>query len=286
MMDGTANDVMIRRATAQPVRFFGALRLIGSIIRHRSLVWEMAKRDLTDRHAGQVVGIVWLAVHPLLQFAVYAFLFAVVFKVRVGDRGPSDYLIYLFSGLVPWLLTQDVLARSASAIVENSSIVKKVMFPIEVLTAKTMVSSVAVQSVLFAAVVIYIAVARQAIPPTFLLLPFLLVLHLALLWGLALLLGSVTPYFRDVPELVRVFVTLNIYLMPVLYLPDMVPAELRFVLAINPFSSLIWCYQDVLYSGSIRHPGAWVALPLISGAALAVGSYAFVRLRQHFADVL
>jgi len=140
--------------------------------------------------------------------------------------------------------------------------------------------------VLFAAVVIYIAVARQAIPPTFLLLPFLLVLHLALLWGLALLLGSVTPYFRDVPELVRVFVTLNIYLMPVLYLPDMVPAELRFVLAINPFSSLIWCYQDVLYSGSIRHPGAWVALPLISGAALAVGSYAFVRLRQHFADVL
>ena len=208
-----------------------------------------------------------------------------VFKVRVGDRGPSDHLIYLFSGLVPWLLTQDVLARSAGAIVENSSIVKKVMFPMEVLTAKTMVSSVAVQSVLFAAVVIYIVVARQAIPLTFRRFRFSSSCALRRRRGSPAL-GSVTPYFRDVPELVRVFVTLNIYLMPVLYLPDMVPAELRFVLAINPFSSLIWCYQDVLYSGSIRHPGAWVALPLISAAALAVGSYVFVRLRQHFADVL
>ncbi len=277
---------MIRRGTAAPEHGLGVWRLIRSVIRHRSLLQEMTRRELTDLHAGQVAGAVWLVVHPLLQFSVYAFLFTVVFKVRVGDRGPSDYLIYLFSGLVPWLLTQDVLARTSGVLVANISIVKKVMFPIEVLIAKTLTSSLAVQFVLLSAVLIYIVVARQGIPAAFLLLPLLVCLHLLLLWGLALLLAAMTPYFRDVPEFVRVFLTINIYLVPIMYLPDMVPAPLRFILVINPFSSLIWCYQDVLYFGSLSHPGAWVALPAMSVTALAAGSYVFVRLRHHFANVL
>ncbi len=122
-------------------------------------------------------------------------------------RDPNDYLIYLFSGLVPWLFTQDVLSRTANVLVENISIVKSVMFPIEVLVAKTIVSTVVVQFVLFAATVIYIVVARGTIPATFLLLPVLFGLHLLMLWGLALLLAAITPYFRDVPEILRVFLT-------------------------------------------------------------------------------
>jgi lipopolysaccharide transport system permease protein len=277
---------MIRRGDTPREHGFGVLRLIRSIAKRRALVLEMARRELTDMHAGQAAGIVWLAVHPLLLFAVYAFLFTVVFRVRIGDRGPSDYLIYLFAGLTPWLLTQDVMSRAAQVMTSNVSIVKKVMFPVEVLVAKTLTSALAVQLVLLCCVLLYIVGARLAMPLTFLLLPVLFLLHLTLLWGLSLLLASMTPYFRDVPELVRVFVTVNIYLMPVMYLPDMVPKALRFTLSMNPFSSLIWCYQDVLYFGSIVHPGAWIMLVLLTIATLASGSYVFVRLRHHFASVL
>jgi len=125
--------------------------------------------------------------------------------------------------------------------------------------------------VLFSAVMVYIIVVQQAIGAMFLLLPLLFCLHLMLLWGLALLLGAITTYFRDVPEIVRFFVMLNVYLMPVMYLPDMVPGPLRFILVINPFSALIWCYQDVLYFGSFHHPAAWMAQPAISLAALRGG---------------
>ena len=90
----------------------------------------------------------------------------------------------------------------------------------------------------------------------------------------------------DVPEIVRIFLTINIYLMPIMYLPEMVPGPLRLLLAINPFSSLIWCYQDVLYYGHIEHPLAWLGLAAVSGCALAAGSYVFVRLRHHFSSVL
>lgn len=286
MVDRTSNVSPVRRGVAPRERGFGVLRLIRSIVRHRTLVFEMARREMTDMHAGQTAGVVWLVIHPLLIFTVYAFLFTVVLKVRIGDRGPSDYLVYLFSGLAPWLLTQDALSRSANVMITNVSIVKKVMFPVEVLVAKTLTSSLTVQFILFFAVVLYIVAAREAVPMTFLLFPVLFFFHLMLLWGLSLLLGAMTPYFRDIPELVRVFVTVNIFLMPVMYLPDMVPSALRFVLAMNPFSSLIWCYQDVLYFETIAHPGAWFVLAFFSLGALVAGSFVFVRLRHHFASVL
>ncbi len=262
------------------------MRLIRSVYQNRSLVLEMARREITDSHAGQMAGVVWLVVHPLLFFVVYAFLFGSVLKIRTRTGAPADYLIYLFSGLAPWLLTQDVMVRSVNALITNVSIVKKVMFPVEVLVAKTLVSSIGVQLILFLAVVAYVVVARSTVPATFLLLPFLLFLHVLVLWGIALVLSAITPYFRDISEFVRMFAAVNIYLMPVVYLPEMVPPLLMKVLAFNPFSALIFCYQDVLYYQTIQHPAAWGALTLFALVTVAVGSYIFVRLRHHFGSVL
>lgn len=277
---------LIRRGAAPRERGTGTLLLLRSAAANRALIWEMARRELTATHAGQAAGAIWLAVHPITLFLVYALLFTLVFQVRIGDRGPSDYLIYIFAGLAPWLLTQDVLVRGTGAMLNNRDIVKKVMFPAEVLAAKTVVASLVVQSVLLGTVIVYTLAARGTFSPMLLMLPVLLVLHLLLLWGLTLLLAALTPYFRDIPEFVRVFVVVNIYLTPVLYPPDMAPAVLRAVIAANPFSYLIWCYQDVLYFGSFAHPGAWAVLAAITAASLLAGSYVFVRLRHHFGSLL
>ncbi|RYF30920.1 MAG: ABC transporter [Comamonadaceae bacterium] len=282
----TEGAQQIRRATAPRERGIAALGVVKSLWRNRALVREMTRRELTDMHAGQAAGVIWLVVHPLFLFAVYAFLFSVVFSMRIGDKGPTDYLVYLFSGLAPWLMTADVLARSSNVIVSNGTIVKKVTFPTEVLIAKAVLASVLVQGLLFACVIVYAVVTRGHLPWSFLLLPVVFGLHLALLWGLAMLLASLTPYFRDVPELVRIFVTINIYLVPIVYLPNMVPGPLRFVIDLNPFSYLIWCYQEIIYYESAGRPAAWLGLIVFSGAALLAGSYVFSRLRHHFSSVV
>lgn len=281
-----SGDSFLRRGSAPNERGLGIVVLIRSVWRQRALVWEMARREMTDMHAGQAAGAVWLAVHPLLMFAVYAFLFTVVFKVRIGSSGPSDYLVYLFAGLAPWLLTQDIMSRAAGVVMSNSTIVKKVSFPLEVLVAKTILSSLLVQMVLFTCVIIFNVISRGTISWMFLLLPVVFFLHMCLIWGLSLFLASMTPYFRDTGEFVRVFVTINIYLMPIVYLPGMVPGSLQFMLHINPFSYLIWCYQDVLYYNSFTNPRAWIVLPIFAGLMLALGSYVFSRLRHHFSSVM
>ncbi|WP_186418064.1 ABC transporter permease [Bosea sp. CS1GBMeth4] len=286
MSSELAGEQHLRRAAAPHELGLGVLDIARSVWRHRGLVREMARREMTDLHAGQMAGVVWLAVHPILMFAVNAFLFSVVFSVRIGERGPTDYLVYLFSGLAPWILTADVLSRSANVVIANSAIVKKVTFPAEVLVAKTILSSLTVQGLLFACVLIYTSITRGQIQLSFLLLPLLFMLHLCLLWGWALLLASLTPYFRDIPELVRVFVTVNIYLVPIVYLPGMVPKPLQFLISMNPYSYLVWCYQDVIYHGKITSISPWVALSCFSAAMLILGSYVFSRLRHHFSSVV
>lgn len=259
--------------------------LVG-IWKQRSLVWEMTRRELTDMHAGQAAGIVWLIAHPLLQFMVYAFLFTIVFQVRIAGRDSSDYLVYLFSGLAPWLMVQDVLSRAPNIILANQSIVKKVMFSIEVLVFKSYLSSILIQSILLFCAFLYIFIAKMNIYGIYAMLPILIVMLLCLMWGLALLLSAITPFFRDTPEIVRIFVTINIYLLPILYLPDSIPRVLKFMLYVNPFSHVIWCFQDVLYFNSFQHPISWIVTFFFSFGALFIGSYLFSRLRHYFSSVL
>lgn len=262
------------------------LAIFRNVVRNRRMVVELARRELTDLHAGQMGGAVWLVVHPLMLFAVFAFLFTLVFKVRIGNAGPGDYLVYLFAGLSPWLLTQDVLVRSAQVMPASSGILKKVLFPMEALVAKTILASLVVQSLLFFVAITYSIIVKGMAPPSLLLLAVLGPMHLAILWGFALLVASLTPFFRDTPEILRVFVTINIYLIPVMYLPDMVPSQLRFMLSINPFSHLIWCYQDAIYFNTIAHPEAWVVTFILALCCLFGGSFVFSRLRHHITSVL
>jgi lipopolysaccharide transport system permease protein len=257
-----------------------------SVWQHRRLVGSLARRELTDLHAGQLGGPLWVILHPLLLVLVYVFLFTAVLKLRIGGQGPADYLLYLLSGLAPWLLTQDAIVRSGGVLIASGSIVKKVMFPIEVLAAKTLTASLLAQSVLMLAVVVLVAVVRGALPWTFLLLPLLLAVHVALLLGLALLLSVITPYFRDVPELVRVFTAVNIFLIPVMYLPEWVPQGLRPIVDLNPFSHLVWCYQDVLYFGALQHPWSWPITIVLAGLSLLGGSAVFNRLKHYVGGVL
>jgi lipopolysaccharide transport system permease protein len=275
-----------RRGLPEAVRGSGIVVLLRSVWAHRALVKELARREMTDVHVGQAGGALWVVVHSIVLFAVYAFLFTTVFKVRIGERGPSDYMVYLFAGLAPWLMTQDVLSRATGIMFANSTIVKKVMFPVEALVAKTIFAALKVQGVLFIIVIAYVIIVREEVPWTMALLPVFFLLHVVLLWGLALFLSVMAPYFRDLSEFMRVFLVINIYLIPVMYVPNMVPEALRFVLAVNPFSHLIWCYQDLIYFQSIAHPVSWGVVAFISGGAVLLGSYVFIRLRSHLASVV
>ena len=262
--------------------------LIQLFTRHRQLTIEMARREVSDRYQGQVLGLGWAILHPVVLLTVYVFIFAYVFKIRVGDAAgtPLNYTIYLVSGLVPWLTFQESLAKSSTVIPGNANLVKQVIFPIEVLPVKGVLASLATQVIFLTGLAIYTLATFGYLPWTYAMLPVLMAVQALFMVGVAYLVSAISVYFRDIKDVVQVFGLTGVYLIPAFYLPEFVPPLFRPVLYANPVSYLVWCYQDLLFYGRFEHWWAWLALPAISVAAFFVGHRTFTVLRTMFGNVL
>lgn len=262
--------------------------LLDLLTRHRELTLEMARREIADRYARQLLGPTWAIVHPVLLIAIYVFLFAVVFRMRLGGTAdmPRDYTSYLLAGLIPWLGIQDALIKSTTALSANANLVKQVVFPIEVLPIKTVLASMLTVGISLSVLVIYGLVKYHGIPWTYVLLPALLVLQLVLSSGLSYLLSAVGAYVRDTKDVVQVALVVTQYLLPIFYLPTLVPPQFRPILYLNPFSYLVWCYQDALYFGRMEHAFAWGVAPVIAVGSFYVGYRLFHTVKSTFGNVL
>lgn len=258
------------------------------LTRHRHLTWEMTKREISDRYAGQVLGIFWAVGHPLVLMAIYVFIFAYVFKMKIGGTRelPLDYTTYLLSGLIPWMSFQEAMGKSTTVIVGNANLVKQVVFPIEILPVKGVFASLATQVISTIILIGYLLFTYRSLPLTYSLLPVLFFFQTLAMIGVSYIFSALGTYFRDLKDFVQVFCVAGIYLMPVFYLPSQVPEVFRPLLYLNPFSYLAWCYQDACYFGRFENPWAWAIFLTGSLAIFYVGYRIFRKLKIMFGNVL
>jgi lipopolysaccharide transport system permease protein len=263
-----------------------AFRLLSA---HRTLALEMARREVTERYAGQVLGLFWTVAHPLFMMGLYVFVFVVVFQTKISasvGEMPLDYTTYILAGLIPWLSLQESLSKSATALTSNANLIKQIVFPVELLPVKAVLATCFTQAISTLLLLLYVAGVQRVAWGTFLLVPVLMVLQLLLAVGLGFLLSSTGAFFRDTKDFVQIFALAGVYLVPVFYLPDWVPPLFKPVLYLNPFSYVTWCYQDAIYYGRIAHPVAWVIFPLLSIGVFVAGYRVMRRLKPHLGNVL
>src|ERR1700722_1743103 len=134
--------------------------------------------------------------------------------------------------------------------------------------------------------IIYGLAFDHSLPWTYVLLPALVGLHLMFAIGTAWILSSVSVFVRDLKDVIAVAATAGIYVLPIVYLPQWVPAIFRPFVSLNPLSAMIWAYQDTLYFGRIEHPLAWVSFAAMSLLSFGLGFRIFVRLKTQFGSVL
>jgi lipopolysaccharide transport system permease protein len=136
------------------------------------------------------------------------------------------------------------------------------------------------------AFLVVFAAANGSAKASFLLFPAALALQVVCMIGVAFLLAGVGAYVRDIREVITVFCAANLFLQPILYAPGQLPPALGRLLWLNPFSHVVWVYQDVFFFGGFDHPWSWVALA-VAAVLLAVWGYRFFRYMKHgFGDVL
>lgn len=261
--------------------------LFGSLFKQRRLLLEMARRDISDRYAGQMLGIVWAVVHPVMTIAVFIFLFAVVFGVKAEGRVdiPGDHTLYMLSGLIPWLVIADVLGRSSAIVSSQASLVKQVVFPVEILPVKMVLASLPTFLIGFSGLLIYaLAVGRAT--PALLLYPLAAVpLYLALL-GVAFAFSAVGVFLRDIREVVQMYTLVGLYAAPVFYFMDWVPERIRWLVYLNPVTVFVEMFHDAAYYGHLRGWTAWSVAVVFGVLATWLGAMLFARLKPHFGSYL
>jgi lipopolysaccharide transport system permease protein len=298
-MDIGDSDVPSPRRTAASIRrafrlidpraYVEAARAIIVLsVRERSLTLELAKREIQAEHAGKAFGSFWGVFQPLFLLAVYAFVYGVVFKAKIGGTFelPRSFTVYLLSGLVPWFAFLYVMAKAATVITSNTHLVKQVVFNVEALPLGAAYAALVPLTLGLGFVAFFSFATYRALPWTYLVLPVAVALQLVAMMGLAFALAAIGVFFRDIRDFVQLAAVVLIFLMPIVYLPGSVPAAFNPLLWLNPFTYMVYVYQDVLYYGRIEHPLSWLVFALWSFLVLAIGFHLFRRTSPFFANVL
>lgn len=269
----------------------GRLSLLRPLLlawQHRQLLRELSRREITRRYRGSVLGAIWLLLAPLLMLVVYAFVFGVVFQVRWGNAGDDKamFAAVLFCGVAVFGLFADVLNRSPQLILENVNYVKKVVFPLEILSYVAVLA--AALNFLFALVVLLVFLAFGiGLPPwSALALPALLLPFLFALVGLSWMLAALGVYLRDISQITGFITTAMMFLSPVFYPITAVPESYRYLLWLNPITHVVEMFRGILIFGQWPTLGEIALWWLVAASILGAGHALFGRLRAGFADVL
>ncbi len=262
------------------------LKFLLDLYRNRVLIIQLTERDFKTRYLGSYLGLLWAFIQPTVTILIFWFVFEVGFKsAPVGD---FPFILWLITGIIPWFFVADTLSSATSSIVENSFLVKKVVFRVSMLPIVKLLSALIIH--LFFVLVIFAFFISYGIRPT---LYSLQVFYygfamIVLLLGLSWMTSALIIFFKDVGQIVAMFLQFGFWLTPIFWAIDMVPVKYQFFIKLNPayyviqgyrdsFIHKVWFWEHPLYSA---YYWGVTALFFVAGAVI------FNRLRPHFADVL
>jgi ABC-type polysaccharide/polyol phosphate export permease len=253
-----------------------------TLVRYRLLIQSLVGRELKARYRGSVLGFFWSFVNPLLQLLTYGLVFTLILP---GRRQPEiePYLLFFFCGILPWTWLQSSLTEAAGVLISGGNLIKKVLFPAEVLPVVTVFANLA-HFVLGLPVLLGVLLWYGRLRPSALLLPLPMAVQLVLTIGLALIVSALTVHFRDIQSILTHLVHLWFFTSPVLYYYGTLQGTARAVLRFNPMTHLLVSYQQMLFDGHFDHWQGLIATAGVAVLAFALGAWLFDRLRDTLAE--
>jgi len=276
------NGVTQLRHSASPKALFGA------VLEYGSLLWQFARREISGRYRGSLIGFGWAVLNPLLLLAIYTFVFSVVFRMRwdgpISDR--TGFALVIYTGMIVHGFFAECIMRSPLLIVENRNLVKKVVFPLHVLPWTVLVVASFHFLVGISLIIFVVLMKTAALPAAIIALP-LIVLPLALVaLGFAYAFSALGVYLRDLGQLVGFFAMTLLFLSPVFYPVSAVPQEWQWVIALNPIATFIELTRGVLLFGAWPAVSSLASVWVLGLTTVWIGFFWFQRTRKGFADVL
>ena len=264
------------------------------LFNYRGLIHSLVVRDLKARYRGSVLGFFWSFVNPLLLLLIYTFVFTVVLPgahavvdPATGQATPLEpYALFMFCGILPWPWFSSSLLESSTVLTSGGNLIKKVLFPAEVLPIVTVLANMVhffLGLPILAAFLVYYRIPLNLSELAW--FPLVVFTQLLLTVGLALIVSSLTVHFRDLKDLLANLLTFWFFATPIIYPMTLAPGFAKTLLNLNPFTHLAISYQEILfYDGPFGH-WKWLLALLVGSAGLFLfGYFLFDRLRDSLAE--
>lgn len=253
---------------------------IKEIYAYRDMIFNLVRRELRGRYKGSVLGFLWTYINPLCQVIVYSIVFRVIFRVNI-----EKFYLYLIIGMMPWTFFSSSVQGGSTCIRAQSDMIKKIYFPREVIPISYVTSTFV--NMLLSFIIVFLAVLVSGFGINFKViwyLPLIMIIQYIFVLGLALIVSSITVYFRDLEQIVGVLLMAWIYVTPIMYNVEYVPEAYRKYIVLNPMTPIVEIYHQVLY---YRITPTRNYLLLACGASLlsfVFGAVLFACIDKNFAE--
>ncbi len=250
------------------------------------LIWLLTVDDLRRVYTRSVMGVSWVLLKPVLLVVLYATLFGFVFQARGGpSQTTMEYLLILLTGLLPWLALSDAVSAAASSIAANTSLVTKIVFPIEILPVIKVLGATASGLGGMVMLVVFQASIHK-VGWTLVLLPLLLVAQLVFTIGLAWLVAAVNVALRDTSHVLPYALMVWMFMSPVVYSAEMVPKALAIVFSYNPMSYFLEGYRLILLANQPPTFLIWSVVTVTAVMIFLFGFWVLNRMRLIIGDII
>jgi homopolymeric O-antigen transport system permease protein len=259
---------------------------LARLFRYRGLIQSLVARELKARYRGSILGFFWSFINPLLLLLVYSFVFSYVMQAAHDPR-IEPYALFMFCGILPWTWFSSSLSESAGVLISGGNLIKKVLFPAEILPIVTVLANMIhffFGLVILAGFLLWyqrpLHVSELAV------FPIAVAVQLILTLGFSLILSALTVHFRDIRDILSNLLTFWFFATPIIY-PYFIFEQVwqGKLLKLNPFTHLAITYQEILFfQGPVGHLRWLLVLGAISVLFFLFGYFVFDRLRDTFAE--
>lgn len=259
---------------------------LGELIRYKDLLVLFVRRDFVSFYKQTILGPVWFFLQPMFTALTFTVIFGVIAEISTDELPRVPFYL---CGVILWNYFSETLTKTSDTFAANANIFGKVYFPRLIVPLSIVASNLlklAVQFLLFTIVWGYYYLTTNKLHPNgcILLTPFLILLMGFLGLALGIIISSLTTKYRDLKFLVTFGVQLMMYASPIVYPLSTVPEKYRWILVLNPVTSVIETFKYAFLGSGIFNPWHLCYSVFFTVLLLLLGIVVFTKVEKSFMD--
>lgn len=253
--------------------------------RYFELVTTIAERNIKARYRGSILGVFWSLSNPLIMTGLYTVIFGTAFA-KYYDNSILNYVLAVFMGLVAVTFFSQTSSQALSSIVANGSLINKIRIPLSVFPISIVVANLFQFTVGVLPVIVFVTLFASHRPERVILLIAPALALLLVTVGASLFISALFVFFRDLPYIYELFVFIVMITSPIFYPEEIVPANLRVWVHINPISAIVNDMRQIAFGVTAPHLSSLILTVLLGLATAVAGAASFLILRDPVKDLL